>query len=118
MRGCPERDVTGYTRNLVDVMQVVLAALACPNLPLAPILPVAKEHTQGPVEDLASVYKPLEQFSTAGAAGTACTTGCFFEAVQGQRAYQKALVGNGECPWVCWCVTGLLYWCWYLTLRM
>ena len=70
---------------------MLLAALACPNLPLAPILAIEKEKWGGLVEDPASVYKPLENSSTAD------TTGCLIEAVQGQGAYQAALGGNGEC---------------------
>lgn len=86
-----------WPANRWAVLQVVLATLACPKLPLAPILAIEKRKSHGSVEEPASVYKPLEELGTAGTAGS---TGCLFEAVQGLGAYQAALNGNGEsmCP--------------------
>ena len=81
------------------VHQVVLAALACPNLPLEPILAIARtvgadgrplERSRQTVTTPASVSKPLEQ-PVAGS-----KTGCLFTAVQDQGAFQAALFADGK----------------------
>ena len=79
--------------------QVVLAALACPNLPLEPILATTQtvgadgrplKRYKQTVTTPSSVSKPLEQ-SVAGS-----QTGCLFTAVQDQGAFQAALFADGK----------------------
>ncbi len=76
---------------------MVLAALACPNLPQAPILAI--ERTVGPdgkplsysdrkVEVPKSVTNPEVQLSPADGIG------CLFTAERGHGAYQAALFGE------------------------
>ena len=85
----------------VAVHQVVLAALACPNLPVEPILAITPTRRgadgrlfstwyKQTVTTPASVSKPVEQ-SEAGS-----KTGCLFTAVQGQGAFQAALFADGK----------------------
>lgn len=79
-------------------VQVVLAAVACPNLPVASILGIKTWIKDEPssfssneiVEEPAGVYRPLEQ------SGAQHTTGCLFTALQGCGAFQADLFAKGE----------------------
>ncbi|KAL3153131.1 hypothetical protein ABBQ38_012149 [Trebouxia sp. C0009 RCD-2024] len=83
----------GISLALLEHGKVVLAAVACPNLPVASILGIKTWIKDEPssfssneiVEEPAGVYRPLEQ------SGAQHTTGCLFTALQGCGAFQADL---------------------------